>query len=275
MVNVRMCKILIEIINKPINDLFFNLVSDSKKMIRLCAPYVKQDIVNNIYVNKRKSVKIDFISNFSVPNFYKRSSDIEAFKTVMEWEDKVYNCQKLHAKFYIFDDKYSIITSSNLTSSGFKKNLEYGVFINDDDLVHKTLIDFKTICDDKSTGKINSKKVIQIEKILKNLPIYKYIDLQNYNKHTEVDDILDVDIKSIKRSLNSWKRSTFEVVNIIEKNEFSLDDIYVYEEIFLKKYPNNNTIKASIRRNLQELRDLGLIKFLGNGKYKKLWSSQK
>nr|WP_229241116.1 hypothetical protein [Clostridium haemolyticum] len=51
--------------------------------------------------------------------------------------------------------------------------------------------------------------------------------------------------------------------------------MYVYEEIFLKKYPNNNTIKASIRRNLQELRDLGLIKFLGNGKYKKLWSSQK
>nr|WP_278245831.1 hypothetical protein [Clostridium novyi] len=79
----------------------------------------------------------------------------------------------------------------------------------------------------------------------------------------------------MKRSLNSWKKTTFEVVDIIEKNEFSLDDIYVYEEIFFKKYPNNNTIKASIRRNLQELRDLGLIKFLGNGKYKKLWSSQK
>ncbi|WP_310939124.1 hypothetical protein [Clostridium sp. SHJSY1] len=28
--------------------------------------------------------------------------------------------------------------------------------------------------------------------------------------------------------------------------------------------------KGSIRRNLQELGDLGLIKFLGNGKYKKL-----
>jgi predicted transcriptional regulator len=41
--------------------------------------------------------------------------------------------------------------------------------------------------------------------------------------------------------------------------------------LFLEKYPNNNTIRGSIRRNLQELRDLGLIKFLGNGKYKKLW----
>lgn len=270
-----MCRILVKIINKPISDLFYNLVSDSRKTIRLCAPYVKQDIVNNIYINKRKSVKIDCISNFSIPNFYKRSSDIEAFKTVIEREDKVYNCQMLHAKFYIFDDKYSIITSSNLIPSGFKKNLEYGVFINDTDLVNKTITDFKTICDDKNTGKINSQKVIHIEKILKNLPIYKDIDFKNYNKHTEVDDILDVGIELIKRSLNSWKRTTFEVVDIIEKNEFSLDDIYVCEEIFSKKYPNNNTIKASIRRSLQELRDLGLIKFLGNGNYKKLWSSQK
>ena len=241
---------MIEIINKPINDLFYNLVSDSKKTIRLCAPYVKQDIVNNIYVNKRKNVKIDFISNFSIPNFYKRSSDIEAFKTVMDWEDKVYNCQKLHAKFYIFDDKHSIITSSNLTSSGFKKNLEYGVFMNDTHLVNKMLTDFKNICDDKNTGRINSQKVIHIEKILKNLPIYKDIDFENYNKHTEVDDILDVDIELIKRSLNSWKRTTFEVVDIIKKNEFSLDDIYVYEELFSKKYPDNNTIKARDRKSV-------------------------
>ncbi|WP_254904755.1 hypothetical protein [Clostridium tyrobutyricum] len=35
---------------------------------------------------------------------------------------------------------------------------------------------------------------------------------------------------------------------------------------------HNNTINASIRRNLQELRDLGLIEFLENGKYKKLWN---
>lgn len=265
---------MVEIINKPINDLFYNLVSDSKKSIRLCAPYVKKDIVNNIYKNKTKNVKINFISNFSIPNFYKKSSDIEAFKTIMEWKDKVYNCQKLHAKLYIFDDKYSIITSSNLTLSGFKKNLEYGILINDTNLVNKTLIDFDAICDDKSTGKINFQKIIHIERILKNLPIYKDIDFEHYNKHTEVDDILDVDVEIIKRSLNSWQRTTFEVIDIISKNEFELNDIYACEEFFSKKYPNNNTIKASIRRNLQELRDLGLIKFLGDGKYKKLWISQ-
>lgn len=266
---------LIEIISEPINDRFYNLVADSKSRIRLCAPYVKEEIVNNIYVGKKANVKVDFISNFSIPNFYKRSSDIEAFKTITEQRDEVFNCQTLHAKIYIFDDKYSIITSSNLTPSGFKRNLEYGVFINDTGLVNKTVTDFKAICHNEKTGRIDAKKVIDIENILKSLPIYKETDLEPYNQNTEVDSILDIDINLIKANLNSWKKTTFEVVELIEQAEFSLSDIYVHEEIFSKKYPNNNTVKGSIRRNLQELRDLGLIKFLGNGKYKKLWSTNK
>jgi hypothetical protein len=39
---------LVKIINEPINDRFYNLVSESKMQIRLCAPYVKEEIVNNI-----------------------------------------------------------------------------------------------------------------------------------------------------------------------------------------------------------------------------------
>lgn len=262
---------MIEIISEPINDRFYNLVADSKSRIRLCAPYVKSEIVNNIYSDKKANVKVDFISNFSMPNFYKRSSDIEAFKTITEQGDQVSNCQILHAKIYIFDDKYSIITSANLTPSGFNRNLEYGVFINDTSLVNKTVTDFKDICDNERTGRIDAKKVIDIQNILKKLPLYKEIESEPYNQNTEVDSILDIDINLIKANLNSWKKTTFEIVDLIEQAEFSLSDVYVHEDIFSKKYPNNNTVKASIRRNLQELRDLGLIKFLGNGKYKKLW----
>jgi hypothetical protein len=262
---------LVEIISEPINDRFYNLVSDSKTQIRLCAPYVKEEVVNNIYSNKRRNVKIDFISNFSIPNFYKRSSDIESFKTIKEYKDEVYNCQMLHAKIYIFDDKHSIITSANLTTGGFRKNVEYGVYISDISLVNKTVEDFKLICNSDSTGRIDENKIIHIENILKSLPIYQDVNLEKYNQHTEVDNILDIDVELIKSNLNSWKKTTFEVIEIIKKQEFSLTDIYNYQNLFLEKYPNNNTIRGSIRRNLQELRDLGLIKFLGNGKYKKLW----
>ena len=43
-------------------------------------------------------------------------------------------------------------------------------------------------------------------------------------------------------------------------------------EGFLKeKHPSNQHIPDKIRQQLQQLRDLGLIEFLGNGRYKKLW----
>ena len=34
------------------------------------------------------------------------------------------------------------------------------------------------------------------------------------------------------------------------------------------KYPNNNTIKASIQRTLQDIRDEGYLIFLNRGEYK-------
>jgi type II restriction enzyme len=36
-------------------------------------------------------------------------------------------------------------------------------------------------------------------------------------------------------------------------------------------YPTNQHITDKIRQQLQFLRDLGLVEFLGDGKYKKLW----
>jgi type II restriction enzyme len=44
----------------------------------------------------------------------------------------------------------------------------------------------------------------------------------------------------------------------------------MFENHFKEKYPNNNFIKDKIRQQLQQLRDKGIIEFIGNGKYKKM-----
>ncbi|NSW90314.1 MAG: type II deoxyribonuclease [Firmicutes bacterium] len=261
---------MVEIISEPIGDRFFNLVTDSKNKIRLCAPYIKEPIINKIYCNKRPYTKVEIISNFSLPNFYNKSSDIEAFKIPIKNKDKVYNCQTLHAKIYIFDDKYTIITSSNLTSAGFERNTEYGIFINDYILVNQTVNDFKTICQKENTGEVNENIINRIQSILENIYSPKILGF-NINEHTEADSVLHVDTELLTSNFNNWQKKTFKVINLINKNEFSLSDVYAYESVFAEAFPNNNTIRDSIRRNLQELRDLGLIKFYGNGMYKKLW----
>lgn len=264
---------MLELLNKPINDQFFDLVSSSKSIIRLCAPYVKSEIVNNIYSLKKSSVDVEYISNFSLPNFYKKSSDIEAFETIMNRKDKIFNCQTLHAKFYIFDDKKTIITSANLTSSGFKRNIEYGVFIDDPEMSKRTIMDFQAICNSEKTGKINSKNVNEIRNILNQLHKSHEPRMDQFNVTDEVDDIIDINKDNITKNFSPWKKTMFDVVDNLESHEFSLSDIYEKEAIFSAQFPDNHTIRDSMRRNLQELRDLGLIKFLGNGKYKRLWVS--
>ena len=47
----------------------------------------------------------------------------------------------LHAKVYIFDDSSAIVTSSNLTPSGMKSNIEYGIELVDPIAVRQILSD--------------------------------------------------------------------------------------------------------------------------------------
>ena len=64
-----------------------------------------------------------------------------------------------------------------------------------------------------------------------------------------------------------------EILNLIEKiseNEFNLNQMYSFEGLLKKKFPNNNFIKDKIRQQLQVLRDKGLLEFKGNGIYRKI-----
>ena len=67
-----------------------------------------------------------------------------------------------------------------------------------------------------------------------------------------------------------WMFDVLHCVNGISSDEFSLAQMYQFEEILMAKYPQNRNVKAKIRQQLQMLRDRGFIEFLGNGKYKKI-----
>lgn len=110
-----------------------------------------------------------------------------------------------------------------------------------------------------------------MDDILKNLPKYNDIRLDE-DIINEADSLISIKKDMFANHLSNWQKITLDVIETINKNEFSLKDIYEYEHIFSSNFPYNNTIRDSIRKKLQELRDLGLIEFMGDGKYKKLWN---
>jgi len=48
---------------------------------------------------------------------------------------------------------------------------------------------------------------------------------------------------------------------------FGIDQAYAWEAALLSVYPNNRHIRPKIRQQLQVLRDRGIVRFLGDGRY--------
>lgn len=88
-----------------------------------------------------------------------------------------------------------------------------------------------------------------------------------------------------KKALSGWKKTLFlrdekevsakgwllDIMRSIEKLgklEFTLDDIYVFENELSKLHPENKHIKDKIRQQLQILRDKGYLKFMSRGNYR-------
>ncbi len=112
-------------------------------------------------------------------------------------------------------------------------------------------IDLKSIPDD---GKVFI--------IKKGVEIDKEIVVNKVNKN--------LFLKEQEVTSRGWILDIMRCVDRINKNEFQLSDIYVFEDYLHILHPNNNNIKAKIRQQLQILRDNNYIKFLGNGNYRKV-----
>lgn len=68
--------------------------------------------------------------------------------------------------------------------------------------------------------------------------------------------------------VRGWLVEVMKCIEMIEKNEFDLDDVYAFETQLRRLYPNNRHVKQKIRQQLQFLRDRGYIDFVSRGSYR-------
>ena len=66
-----------------------------------------------------------------------------------------------------------------------------------------------------------------------------------------------------------WLLDVLTYINNIPNQEFSLEEIYNFENALSTKHPQNHSIRPKIRQQLQLLRDKGFLQFLGHGIYRK------
>jgi type II restriction enzyme len=75
-------------------------------------------------------------------------------------------------------------------------------------------------------------------------------------------------LENLKVEARGWTLDVLNVVRSLNKKEFSLGDVYAHENELAKLHPKNAHIPDKIRQQLQILRDLSLLEFLGSGSYR-------
>lgn len=112
------------------------------------------------------------------------------------------------------------------------------------------------------------------------------IDLQSIPELGRIFLVKDSVISNRKDVLETWRKTVFlrhekpkskgwtldvlKCLDQIDSLEFSLDEVYKFEDELKQKHPENNFVKDKIRQQLQILRDKNIIEFVSRGKYRKI-----
>ncbi len=85
--------------------------------------------------------------------------------------------------------------------------------------------------------------------------------LQNWQKTLFLRQEKEIPVKG-------WLLDIMKCIESIGRRNFTLDDIYAFENELSKLHPENKHIKDKIRQQLQILRDKGYLDFVSRGNYR-------
>lgn len=65
-----------------------------------------------------------------------------------------------------------------------------------------------------------------------------------------------------------WLLDVMMCIEKLGRKDFSLNEVYSFENTLSKKHPDNRHIREKIRQQLQFLRDKGYLEFVERGHYR-------
>jgi hypothetical protein len=127
-----------DLLISPWEHEFERLLDAVESSLVLCAPYVGDrpcDLVVERIAHRSRmdAVGVSILTDLSRDNLLSGATDPDALLRLAKRIPRttIRFLPSLHAKVYVADKKRAIITSSNLTLSGMKRNFEYGVAFED------------------------------------------------------------------------------------------------------------------------------------------------
>ena len=109
--------------------------------------------------------------------------------------------------------------------------------------------------------------------LIHKLPVIGKIEIVKSRQIVPVEEVVSKWQKTqfLKtRSLDAkgWLLDVLNCIHELKQREFSLADVYRFENYLSELHPDNNHIRPKIRQQLQVLRDAGILEFVRRGEYR-------
>lgn len=111
--------------------------------------------------------------------------------------------------------------------------------------------------------------------LIHKLPDIGRIELVKSRKLTPVEIVVEKwgrteFLKTKTLDSRGWVMDVLKCVQELKRDEFTLADVYQFQNYLSALHPANNNVRPKIRQQLQVLRDAGFLEFLGRGSYRVL-----
>lgn len=75
-------------------------------------------------------------------------------------------------------------------------------------------------------------------------------------------------LQDLSTKIRGWTLDVLTVLRTLDKKQFTINDAYSFEKTLSQRHPENRYIRPKIRQQLQILRDMGYLQFIGRGHYR-------
>jgi hypothetical protein len=237
------------------------------------SPYIGSllvELIDGLAPGVRKSL----VTRVDLRDFAVGASDVEALCELASRNTTILSLPRLHAKVYVIDKQWALVTSANASDGGMRRNWECGVALQNPRQVNRiarlVLAGFgsRRLPQVWRAEELNMLRG-PVRELRKQMPRVKYLPELDVGQLPAIK--LSRKTRAILMSgLAGWTKLALEGVMS------QVDDVFELDQLVSRcvpraaeAYPRNRHVRPQIRKQLQRLRDLGLVEFLGGGTYRR------
>lgn len=251
---------------------FRDALAKQPRALAVASPYIG-GYLSSAVINLGRDVRITLLTRTLLTDFASKASDLEAVAKIAKRAGGILSLSSLHAKVYVVDQR-ALITSANATASGMFRNRECGFEVCGSvaSQLTEAIVDGFGSRHRPEPWTADEIEALRepVERLRASLP--KTIRLQQHA--VEAPPRISLTTRNharLAQSLQGWLRLTFEGISRIRSETFSMTEVMeVCAPSAAEEFPDNRHVREKLRQQLQRLRDLGLVNFLGNGRYELL-----